>query len=626
MAAVQRAEAARVLDERVGVAALREAGAGHKLAVAARLDDHGAAALLADLIGRDILDLDALALHVLLGLFQTLLKALIELVDRLDPVCLAGLDHIELFLHVCAEFHIDNVGELLHHDRVDSLTQRGRFQLFLVLLNIAAVHDGRDDRRVGGRAADAVLLQRVDERCLGVERRRLGELLVRRQLFERQLLALLQRGQGGLLFLRVVSGFLIQRRKAVKRHPEAGCAEKIRPRRDGCRDRVLNAVGHLACHKAAPDQAVQLGGIAADALLDLIGGQLGHGGADCFVGVLRRRGGAALPLAGRLADIALAPAVSDKGFGGGLRLGSDAQRVGTHVGDQTHRAVPRNVNALVQGLGGAHRPRGRKAERAARVLLQRGGDEGRRGLTAALALFDFGNGVILAVQRGQHGIGLLLVRDRQLFAVCRCRQPGGELALFALRVQQRVNVPVFVRLEVLDLDLAVADEPHGHALHTAGGKAPADLFPEEWAELIADQTVQLTPGLLRVEKVNVDGAGMGHALLDALLRDFVKGHAVGRSGVQPQNVRQMPADGLALAVRVGRKQHAIALFGLGLQLLDKLLLALDRDIFRLIAIFDINAQRTGGQVAHMAHAGRDLVAAAQILANGLCLGRGFHDD
>ena len=106
---------------------------------------------------------------------------------------------------------------------------------------------------------------------------------------------------------------------------------KILPRRDGCRDRVLNAVGHLACHKAAPDQAVQLGGIAADALLDLIGGQLGHRGSDGFVGVLRRRGGAALPLAGRLADIALAPAVGDKGLGGGLRLGSDAQRVGTHV-------------------------------------------------------------------------------------------------------------------------------------------------------------------------------------------------------------------------------------------------------------------------------------------------------
>ena len=119
---------------------------------------------------------------------------------------------------------------------------------------------------------------------------------------------------------------------------------------------------------------------------------------------------------------------------------------------------------------------------------------------------------------------------------------------------------------------------------------------------------------------------MGHALLDALLRDLVKGHAVGCAGVQPQNVRQMPADGLALAVRVGRKQDAVALFGLGLQLLDELLLALDGDIFRCIAIFDINAQRAGGQVAHMAHTGRDLVAAAQILANGLGLGRGFHDD
>ena len=60
VATVQRAESARILDERVGVAALREAGAGHKLAVAARLDDHGPPALFADLIGRDVLDLDAL--------------------------------------------------------------------------------------------------------------------------------------------------------------------------------------------------------------------------------------------------------------------------------------------------------------------------------------------------------------------------------------------------------------------------------------------------------------------------------------------------------------------------------------------------------------------------------------
>ena len=42
-------------------------------------------------------------------------------------------------------------------------------------------------------------------------------------------------------------------------------------------------------------------------------------------------------------------------------------------------------------------------------------------------------------------------------------------------------------------------------------------------------------------------------------------------------------------------------------------------------MFHINAQRAGGQVPDMAHAGRYSIAAAQVFANGLCLGRGFHD-
>ena len=65
-----------------------------------------------------------------LGVLQALGKAFVEVIDGLDPVSLASLDNIQLFLHICAEFHIYNVGELLHHHSVDGLTQRGGFQLF----------------------------------------------------------------------------------------------------------------------------------------------------------------------------------------------------------------------------------------------------------------------------------------------------------------------------------------------------------------------------------------------------------------------------------------------------------------------------------------------------------------
>ena len=45
--------------------------------------------------------------------------------------------------------------------------------------DVAAVDDRRDRRRVGRRPADAVLLERLDQRRLGVPRRRLGEVLGR---------------------------------------------------------------------------------------------------------------------------------------------------------------------------------------------------------------------------------------------------------------------------------------------------------------------------------------------------------------------------------------------------------------------------------------------------------------
>ena len=623
MAAAQRAQAAGIPDQRAGVFAVGEAAAGQELAVAARLDDHRLAALFADLVGGDVGHLDPLALHILFGLLQAFGKALVELVHRVHPVGGAVFHGVQPLFHVGGEGHVHNVGELLQHDLVDRLAQRGGAQLFAVPLHIAAVHDGGDNGRVGGGPADAVLLQCVDQRRLGVQRRRLGEFLVGVQLLQRQLLALFQRGQGGLFLFLVVGGFLVQGGVAVKSHLVAAGAEQVVPCRDAHRDGVLLAVGHLAGHKPAPDQAVEPGGIAGKALLHLVGGQAGRGGADGLVGVLGGGGRAGLVLALDGADIPFAPVAADVLLGGGHRLVRDAQRVGTHIGDQADGAVAGDLDALVQRLGGPHGAGGRKAEPAAGLLLQGGGDKGRRRHAAAAALVHLGDDVVFAVQRGQDAVGLLPVGDGQLFAVGAGGQPGGKggLALAELGV----DVPVFVRLEGVDLQLPVADQPHRHALHPAGGQAAADLPPQKGRQLVAHQAVQLPPGLLGVEQVHIDGAGVGHALLHAFFGDLVKGDAVGGGGVQPQHIGQVPADGLALAVRVGGQQHAVRLFGLVLQLAHQLGLALDGDIVRLVAMLHIDAQLAGGQVADMAHACRDFVSLAQVLADGLGLGGGFHD-
>ena len=60
--------------------------------------------------------------------------------------------------------------------------------------------------------------------------------------------------------------------------------------------------------------------------------------------------------------------------------------------------------------------------------------------------------------------------------------------------------------------------------------------------------------------------------------------------------------------------------------LDVRLLALDGDILRRKAIVHINAQLAGGQVTHVAHAGRNFIAPAQVFADGLCFGGGLHYD
>ena len=105
---------------------------------------------------------------------------------------------------------------------------------------------------------------------------------------------------------------------------------------------------------------------------------------------------------------------------------------------------------------------------------------------------------------------------------------------------------------------AVVDEADGHALHAACRQAPADFAPQEGAELVAHQTVQHAAGLLGVEQVFVDGAGVGHALLHALFGDLVKGHAVGgRGGPAPGCWPGCQLMASPFTVRVGREDDAV---------------------------------------------------------------------
>ena len=264
------ADAAGVLHEALGAAALGEAAAGQELAVLAHLDDHGTAAEVADLAGRLVRHLDLLAFHVLLGLLEAGGEALVEVVHGLVPVRLAALDLIEVFFHLCREVHVHDVGELLQHQAIYGPAQQGRLQLFLVALHIAAVDDGGDDGRIGGGAADAVFFQRLDEGGFGVAGGRLGELLLALQLPQLEHLTLLEGRKAGLLLFLLVGGLFVQGGEAVEGDRVAAGLEAVAAGIDGDGHGVLLAVRHLAGHEAAPDHPVELGGIAADALVHLV--------------------------------------------------------------------------------------------------------------------------------------------------------------------------------------------------------------------------------------------------------------------------------------------------------------------------------------------------------------------
>ena len=123
-----------------------------------------------------------------------------------------------------------------------------------------------ENRRIGGRAADAAFFELLDQRRFVVARRRLGEVLLRLQFLERQFLAGFERRQFVLQFLVFLVlaflGFLVHFEEAVELHDGPGHAE---PESVGAglgvdihRGLVEDSGRDLRSHETLPDQLVDL--------------------------------------------------------------------------------------------------------------------------------------------------------------------------------------------------------------------------------------------------------------------------------------------------------------------------------------------------------------------------------
>ena len=98
--------------------------------------------------------------------------------------------------------------------------------------------------------------------------------------------------------------------------------------------------------------------------------------------------------------------------------------------------------------------------------------------------------------------------------------------LAARRQEVDVDGPVFLRLERLDLALALADQAERHRLHAAGRPAARQLAPEHGREREADQVVERAAREIGLDQLAVQVARMADGVEHGVLGDLVEHHAL----------------------------------------------------------------------------------------------------
>ena len=438
-------------------------------------------------------------------------------------VAFPGRDVVKLRFQIGGEVEIDIAAEVVGQKGGDEPPLVFGDQAVLVLADIFAVLDRGDDAGIGRGAADAQFFHALDQRRLGIARRRLGEMLLGRDapLFGR--LTGHDLRQTAFIVALVITALVIDGQKAVEQHDLARGAQPHLPVRaeDVDRGAFHPRGGHLAGDGALPDQIIEL------ALIGFRQAQLFRpcrhiGRADAFMRLLRVLG-LVLVHARAVGNIGRPEAALDLVTGGHHGLGGHVDAVGAHVGD-----VPR----LIQPLRGVHRGLGAHAVFAAGLLLQGRGHEGRIGIARGGLGLDTGD-LQRARGDGRHrqfsGLGRGNVEFRQLPPTQNGQR---RLELLPARGGENgLHRPVFLGAEGLDLHLALDDQAQADRLHAARRFCPRQFAPQHRRQGKAHKVIQRPARQIGIDQRGIDLARGLHRRGHRILGDGVEGDA---------------ADGLAL--------------------------------------------------------------------------------
>src|SRR5665811_1421255 len=182
-----------------------------------------------------------------------------------------------------------------------------------------------------------------------------------------------------------------------------------------------------------------------------------NGGADGLVGLLCVLGlGLVLARGGR--HVAVAVAAGDQFADGRDGLRHDLHAVRPHISNETF-GFAAEIDTFIEALGELHGLARREAELARGLLLKRRGGEGRGRMAALRLALDIGDGETSAFECRLQLLGMTLVGDVELLKLLAFGGDKSCLEGFLLAGGELGgDRPIFLGPELLDLQLAVADE------------------------------------------------------------------------------------------------------------------------------------------------------------------------
>ncbi len=205
----------------------------------------------------------------------------------------------------------------------------------------------------------------------------------------------------------------------------------------------------------------------------------------------------------------------------------------------------------------------------------------------------------------------------------------------------RGEIPIAPAPKSKALHLALHQQPHRDRLHAPRGQSASNFLPQQGTQRVTVQPIEHAAGLLGLDQVRVEGPRLLDRVLNGLARDFGKDHPPDRDFGLEQ-LAQVPADALPLAVFVGRQDQLGGVLERLLELGDDFPLVLGNHVEGFKVVFDVDAKRgprllllldllrdfrgIGGEIADVPHAGHHGIVPSQIPADLAGLGRRLHDD